>query len=117
MDSLLYTLSETVHKQNYVIATYYTRLPREVDILKKAATLAVGQTIGTWIPIPGITEEIREKYMGKVVNVFDVPSLELATQITEDQREYLIQIAYPSVNFGTDLPLLITALLCNDASI
>ena len=47
MDSLLYTLSETVHKQNYVIATYYTRLPREVDILKKAATLAVGQTIGT----------------------------------------------------------------------
>lgn len=116
MDSLLYTLSETVHKQNYVIATYYTRLPREVDILKKAATLAVGQTIGTWIPIPGITEEIREKYMGKVVNVFDVPSLELATQITEDQREYLIQIAYPSVNFGTDLPLLITALLGNDAS-
>ena len=87
MDSLLYTLSETVHKQNYVIATYYTRLPREVDILKKAATLAVGQTIGTWIPIPGITEEIRERYMGKVVNVFDVPSLELATQITEDQRE------------------------------
>ena len=116
MDSLLYTLSETVHKQNYVIATYYTRLPREVDILKKAATLAVGQTIGTWIPIPGITEEIRERYMGKVVNVFDVPSLELATQITEDQREYLIQIAYPSVNFGTDLPLLITALLGNDAS-
>ena len=28
MDSLLYTLSETVHKQNYVIATYYTRLPQ-----------------------------------------------------------------------------------------
>lgn len=116
MDSLLYTLSETVHKQNYVIATYHIRLPREVDVLKKAATLAVGQTIGTWIPIPGITEEIREKYMGKVVNVFDVPSLELATQITEDRREYLIQIAYPSVNFGTDLPLLVTALLGNDAS-
>ncbi|MFR2826456.1 MAG: hypothetical protein ACLTCQ_19265 [Enterocloster bolteae] len=54
--------------------------------------------------------------MGKVVNVFDVPSLDLATQITGDQREYLIQIAYPAVNFGTDLPLLITALLGNDAS-
>ena len=39
----------------------------------------------------------------------------LATQITRDQREYLIQIAYPAVNFGTDLPLLITALLGNDA--
>lgn len=116
MDSLLYTLSETVHKQNYAVATYHISLPKEVDVLKKAAALAVGQTIGTWIPIPGITEEIREKYMGKVVNVFDVPSLDLATQITGDQREYLIQIAYPAVNFGTDLPLLITALLGNDAS-
>ena len=98
MDSLLYTLSETVHKQNYAVATYHISLPKEVDVLKKAAALAVGQTIGTWIPIPGITEEIREKYMGKVVNVFDVPSLDLATQITGDQREYLIQIAYPAVN-------------------
>ena len=85
MDSLLYTLSETVHKQNYAVATYHISLPKEVDVLKKAAALAVGQTIGTWIPIPGITEEIREKYMGKVVNVFDVPSLDLATQITGDQ--------------------------------
>ncbi len=102
--------------KNYAIATYHISLPKEVDVLKKAAALAVGQTIGTWIPIPGITEEIREKYMGKVVNVFDVPSLDLATQITGDQREYLIQIAYPAVNFGTDLPLLITALLGNDAS-
>lgn len=116
MDSVLYTLSETVHKENYVIATYHIRLPKEEDILKKAAALAVGQTIGTWIPIPGITDEIREKYMGKVVNVFDVPSLDLATQIMGDVREYLIQIAYPAVNFGTDLPLMITSLLGNDAS-
>mgnify|MGYP000423550954 CR=1 FL=1 len=49
MDSLLYTLSETVHKQNYAVATYHISLPKEVDVLKKAAALAVGQTIGTWI--------------------------------------------------------------------
>ena len=42
MDSLLYTLSETVHKQNYAIATYHISLPKEVDVLKKAAALAVG---------------------------------------------------------------------------
>ncbi len=116
MDSVLYTLPETIHKQNYIIASYHIRLPKEADILKKAAALAVGQTIGTWIPIPGITEEIRETYMGKVVNVFDVPSLDLATQIGDDLREYLIQIAYPAVNFGADLPLMITSLLGNDAS-
>ena len=116
MDSVLYTLSETICRQNYVIATYYIKLPKEVDILKKASTLAIGQTIGTWIPIPGITEEIREKYMGKVVNVFDVPALELSTQLDGEERSYVIQIAYPAVNFGSDLPLLITSLLGNDAS-
>jgi len=116
MDSILYTLPEMIHQQNYVLASYYIQLPREVDVLKKASTLAIGQTIGTWIPIPGITDEIREKYMGKVVNVFDVPSLDLSTQITADIRDYIIQIAYPAVNFGDDLPLLITSLLGNDAS-
>jgi len=80
MDSVLYALSEHIHGQNYVIASYYIKLPKEVDVIKKASTLAVGQTIGTWIPIPGITDEIREKYMGKVVNIFDIPALDLATQ-------------------------------------
>ncbi|MCD8083896.1 MAG: RuBisCO large subunit C-terminal-like domain-containing protein [Clostridiales bacterium] len=116
MDSVLYTLSETIHKENYVIATYHIVLPKEVDIMKKASTLAIGQTIGTWIPIPGITDEIREKNMGKVVNVFDIPSMELSTQLGEEDRSYLIQIAYPALNFGDDLPLLITSLLGNDAS-
>ena len=54
--------------------------------------------------------------MGKVVNIFDVPSLDLATQIDTNEREYIIQIAYPAVNFSTDLPLMITSLLGNDAS-
>lgn len=116
MDSVLYTLSENIHKQNYVMASYYIKLPKEVDVLKKASTLAVGQTIGTWIPIPGITEEIREKYMGKVVNIFDVPSLDLSTQVDTEERHYIIQIAYPAINFGSDLPLMITSLLGNDAS-
>ena len=49
MDTVLYALQETVQKQNYVIATYHISLPKEVDVVKKAATLAVGQTIGTWI--------------------------------------------------------------------
>lgn len=116
MDSVLFTLPENTHSQNYVIASYYIKLPKDVDIIKKATTLAIGQTIGTWIPIPGITDEIREKYMGKVVNVFDIPSLDLSTQIMTEEREYIIQIAYPAANFGSDLPLMITSLLGNDAS-
>lgn len=116
MDSVLYTLPENIRSKNYVIASYYIKLSRDTDVLSKAASLAIGQTIGTWIPIPGITEEIREKYMGKVVNVFDIPSLDLETQVESDLQEYVIQIAYPTVNFGNDFPLLLTSLLGNDAS-
>ena len=116
MDSVLYTLPETVQEQNDVVAYYYIELPRETDVLKKAGTLAVGQTIGTWIPVPGITDEIREKYMGRVVNVFDVPSVDLEPQVTEETQKYIIQIAYPAVHFGGDFPLLLTSLLGNDAS-
>lgn len=116
MDTVLYALQETVQKQNYVIATYHISLPKETDVIKKAATLAVGQTIGTWIPIPGITDEIREKNMGKVISVFDVPSLDLSTQVERDKIDYIMKIAYPAVNFGNDLPLMITSLLGNDAS-
>lgn len=116
MDSLLYAMPEEIRKEEFVIATYYIRLPQETDVLKKASSLAVGQTIGTWVPVPGITDEIREKYMGKVVNVFDVPPLDLYTQVPEGDISYLIQIAYPTANFGGDIPLLLTALLGNDAS-
>ena len=98
-----------------VVATYYIELPPETDIVQKAVSLAVGQTIGTWVPIPGITEEIRDKYMGKVVNIFDVPPMELDGSCPE-KMGYLIQIAYPTVNFGSDFPLMITSLLGNDAS-
>ena len=116
MDTVLHSLSETIRKKNYVIATYYICLPSDEDIMKKVGLLAVGQTIGTWVPIPGITDEIREKYMGKVINIFDVPPAELSTQENGEQTSYLIQIAYPAANFGTDFPLMITSLLGNDAS-
>ena len=34
MDSVLYTLAENIREQNYVIATYYIKLPKETDVFK-----------------------------------------------------------------------------------
>ena len=116
MDKVLFALTEDMRDKNYVTATYYIDLPAGEDIIKKASALAVGQTIGTWVPIPGITDEIREKYMGKVINIFDVPPVELQTQTDAERQGYVIQIAYPAANFGSDFPLMITSLLGNDAS-
>ena len=116
MDSILYTLPENILNKNYILAYYYIELPKKADVLQKASLLAIGQTIGTWTPVPGITDEIREKYMGKVVDIFDVPSMDLEEESEEEIRKYIIQIAYPTINFGMDFPLLLTSLLGNDAS-
>lgn len=116
MDSVLYALPEAIQERNYALAYYYMELPEKEDVLKKAGSLAIGQTIGTWIPVPGITDEIREKYMGKVVNVFDVPSEDLEQIERGENRKYIVEIAYPAEHFGGDFPLLLTSLLGNDAS-
>lgn len=116
IDSKLFCLPEQIRNEDYIVATYHIKLDSNVDIIKKASSLAIGQTIGTWTPVPGITEEMREKFMGKVVQIYDVPSIDLSTQVTENERNYLIQVAYPIINFTPDFPILITTLLGNDAS-
>lgn len=116
MNEQLYCLSEEIKDRDYITASYYMKLPKEQNIIKRAESLAIGQTIGTWLPVPGITDEIREKHMGKVVRIFDVPAVDLSTQVTEADREYIIQIAYPTVNLTPDFPLMTTSLLGNDAS-
>ncbi|MCI8854370.1 MAG: transcriptional regulator, partial [Lachnospiraceae bacterium] len=62
------------------------------------------------------TEEIRQRNMGKVVRIFDVPSADLYTQVKEQVRQYVVEIAYPAGNLSHDFPMLLTALLGNDAS-
>ena len=112
----LFVLPEHVRDQDYALATYYIQLDPSVDVVKKAETMAVGQTVGTWVPVPGVTDEMREKHMGRVVNILDAPPCELSTQIGDGLRTYFIQIAYPTVNFGPQFPMMFTTLLGNDAS-
>ncbi len=116
IDKNLHTYGEEIRDKEFVTAVYHMELPRETDIVKKAEQLAVGQTVGTWVPVPGITEEIRQRNMGKVVRIFDVPSADLYTQVKEQVRQYVVEIAYPAGNLSHDFPMLLTALLGNDAS-
>lgn len=116
MDRSLEILSETAYSGEYLIATYYIKLSQEIDVIKKAEQLALGQTVGTWVEIPGVTEEIREKYMGKVVDVVNIPPAELSIDQNINFCEYLVKIGYPSINYANDFPLFITSLLGNDAS-
>lgn len=116
IDKVLNVYGEEIRGAEYVTAVYHMCLPAGENILEKAAGMAVGQTVGTWIPVPGITDEMRKRCMGKVIRVFDVPSCDLSTQIHGEERQYLVELAYPAVNMSGDFPMLLTALLGNDAS-
>ena len=48
-----------------LIATYLARLPEGREH-EAAEAFATGQTIGTWTPVPGITDEMRARYGGRV---------------------------------------------------
>ncbi len=112
----LFSLPEQLSESEYLTATYYCEFPPEINVIAKASSFAVGQTVGTWIPVPGVTDEMRREHMGRVAGIFDVPPSELTTQLGEGKRGYLIQIAFPTANFGSEFPMMLTTLMGNDAS-
>lgn len=112
----IFSLKEDISQKEYVLASYYIELDAGVDVMEKAVSLAIGQTIGTWLPVPGITEEARQKYMGKVISVINLPPADLSSQQPDGVYKYLIQIGYPAVNFGESIPMMLTTIMGNDAS-
>ena len=55
-------MPEEAFEGDYIIATYfYSSKVAGEDIYEKAKSFAVGQTIGTWVPIPGITHADEEE--------------------------------------------------------
>jgi 2,3-diketo-5-methylthiopentyl-1-phosphate enolase len=111
----VYTSIEEIRSQDYLLASYYLELGPGSDVLDKAVGFAVGQTLGTWVEVPGVTDEMRARHRGKLVKVLPLPPVDLSTQ-APDTQAYLFQIALPTINFGADFPQLLTTILGNDAS-
>jgi len=107
---------EEMIRDGFIIATYYTEMDRSSDVLAKARSLAVGQSVGTWTPVPGVTPEMAARHMARVVAVYDLPPAELASDLPEGKRPVILQIAFPEVDFGPQFPMLLTTLLGNEAS-
>lgn len=100
----------------YVIATFYMVTDAGDSIRKRAEGIAVGQTIGTWTEVPGVTNEMLSRHLGRVVAIYEAPPIELTTQVAQAPRAHIVQIAFPELNVGAQLPMLWTILLGNDVS-
>ena len=77
--------------KDYVIATY--RLGGGGDWTKKAETIALGMTVGSWPGLSTARQAALQRHVGRVVAV----------------EAGLIRIAYPLANLTPDLPALLTA--------
>jgi len=106
-------MSAMVQRQE-VVATYLAELP--ADRTQEAAeAFATGQSIGTWLPVPGITPEMRRRHGARVVEIGRAsPAEELGGE--EMGELTMMRVAFATENFGAQFPMLLTTLVGNDPS-
>jgi 2,3-diketo-5-methylthiopentyl-1-phosphate enolase len=81
-----------------LIATYLLHDEKNPD--KKAEDIALGLTVGSWTKLPELEQNQLRKHKGRVVSIEGLPS--------EQDNQTLIRIAYPTINFSSDLPAILT---------
>jgi len=113
IESLPVALPDGVNYDEYLIATYLASFPASVPIPRLAPALAVEQSTGTWVPVPGETPEVRARHVAKVIGVYEIPDLEFTVPPKLETRNYIIQIAFPQVNVGSQIPMLLTTVVGN----
>ncbi|OPA72880.1 2,3-diketo-5-methylthiopentyl-1-phosphate enolase [Paenibacillus selenitireducens] len=82
------------------IATYRC-YDDKADFQKKALSIAVGLTVGSWTELPEAKKAEMEKHLGQVVQVTEYSAS------APGERYADIQIAYPDINFSRDIPALL----------
>ena len=107
-DPIALTIPEGIDYDGHVVATYLYQSSSGVDIQEMAVALSEEQSSGTWVELPRETKLIRERHVGKIVGIWEVPDHEYAVPEGTSVRNWVLQIAYPVHNFGPQIPLMLT---------
>lgn len=102
---------------SYCVATYRC-YDEKADFHKKAQSIAVGLTVGSWTDLPAARQQEMEKHLGQVlsVEVFepgapaggDSAATAAVSDASASAGRYAdIRIAYPDINFSADIPALL----------
>jgi len=99
-----------------ITATYYIETPYAPD--KAAAVLAGEQSSGTFIPVPGETEELKQRFAATVesVELLDTvtePAIPGATSKDGKYHRALVKVSWSIENFGYNLPVMVSTLQGN----
>jgi 2,3-diketo-5-methylthiopentyl-1-phosphate enolase len=99
---------ESLSDGSYILATYLAFGVTDEDVLTRAGNFASGQTVGTWLPLPGVTRAMIEHHQARVVGCYPMPAA--------DPSSTLLRVAFPLHNFGGSLAMLLVGLAGNDVS-
>jgi len=106
-------LPDGVDYDEYIIGTYTVTYPAVFPMPRLAPLLAVEQSTGTWVPVPGETPEMRRHHIAKVIGVYEIPDYEYTVPGGLQDRNWVVQIAFPEVNIGSQIPMMLTAVVGN----
>jgi len=103
-----YSLPESLNKEEYIIGKYIVSVDTD-DYLKYAGMLAVQESTGSWVHLPMETPGLVSRHGAIVINAFEVPDYEY-DQPT-GKRIFIFEIAFPIINFGYQIPMLINSII------
>ncbi len=106
-------IPESIDMEKHLIATYWLKGDKSYDAATVGQILAIEQTTGTWTPVPGETPEIRAAHVAKVIGVYEAPYYEYGVPADVAERQYILQLAFPSVNVDDQFPMILTAVIGN----
>lgn len=87
-----------------LIATYLIFSATYETVLKQVGNFAVGQTVGTWVTVPGVSDAMERHYQGRVISLYATESA------------FVLRLAFVQVNFADSFTLMMTSLVGNDVS-
>jgi ribulose-bisphosphate carboxylase large chain len=101
---------------NRITATYLIETPIAVE--DAAATLAGEQSSGTFVAVPGETEELKARFAARVESIeeletVETPSLPGGKPSKSGYRRARIVVSWSEENFGRNLPTLVSTIQGN----
>ncbi len=99
-----------------VIATYYIETPYAPE--KAAAVLAGEQSSGTFVAVPGETEELKQRFAARVESIelldtVNEPAMPGAVSKTGKYHRAKVKVSWSIENFGYNLPVMVSTLQGN----
>jgi 2,3-diketo-5-methylthiopentyl-1-phosphate enolase len=105
-------LIDGIDIDRYIVCTYIVLLPWDYEgqHVNIARIIAEEQSIGTWTHVPEETPEVRRRFIGKVLQVVEIPQYEVQRPdkrtrekfMSNNVTPFLITVGYPSELFNHD---------------